>query len=127
VGLGILVLLVLLRMALRSERAAGLGLLLILGIPDAIVSDLPWYAALLLAMAIMSLGVLVLLRFGLLALIVTLYTCSRVLTAPFGLRLDHWTGAPTAFSLLVIAALVAWGLWASASRRRLAVVHDLAA
>jgi hypothetical protein len=75
----------------------------------------------------MSLGVFVLLRFGLLALIVTLYTSSRALAAPFSLRFDHWTGAPTAFSLALIVALAGWGLWASASRRRLAVVHDLAA
>jgi serine/threonine-protein kinase len=126
-GLGILVLLVLLRMVVRSELVAGAAILVILGIPDAIASDLPWYAALALAMAIMSFGVFVLMRFGLLALIVTLYTCSRALMAPFSLRFGHWTGAPTAFSLLLIAALVVWGLWASASRRRLAVVHDLAA
>jgi len=50
-----------------------------------------------------------------------------VLQAPYSLRFDHWTGAPTAFSLVLVAALVGWGLWASASRRRLAVVHDLAA
>ena len=42
-------------------------------------------------------------------------------------RTPSRTGAPTAFSLALIVALAAWGLWASASRRRLAVVHDLAA
>ncbi|HVR71508.1 MAG TPA: hypothetical protein VMT87_11760 [Vicinamibacteria bacterium] len=127
IGLGILVLLVLLRMVVRSGPPAAVAILVILGIPDAIASDLPWFAALPLAMAVMSLAVLVLLRFGLLALIVTLYTFSRAIAAPFSLRFDHWTGAPTAFSLAVIAGLVAWGLWASATRRRLAVVHDLAA
>jgi hypothetical protein len=127
VGLGILVMLVLLRMVVRSEVAAGAAILVILSIPDALASDLPWFAALPLNVAEMSLAMFVLLRFGLLAMIVTVYTCGRVLHAPYSLRFDHWTGAPTAFSLALVAALVAWGLWASASRRRLAVVHDLAA
>jgi predicted Ser/Thr protein kinase len=127
VGLGTLVLLVLLRMVVHSDLAAGAGILLIAGVPDAIASELPWFVALPLAMAVMSLGVIVLLRFGLLAMIATLYVKSLALESPFSLRFDHWTGAPTAFSLALIAAIVGWGLWASASRRRLAVVHDLAA
>jgi hypothetical protein len=121
------VLLVLLRMAVRSELVAGLALLAIVAVPDALGSQSALGFALPVAMAMMSLAVWVLLRFGLLAVMLTFYTANQALQAPFSLRFGHWTGAPTAFSLAFLATLVAWGLWASASRRRLAVVHDLAA
>jgi serine/threonine-protein kinase len=127
VSLAMLVLLVLLRMVVRSERAAGAVILAVVALPDAIGGQMPFAIALLGSMAVMSVAVVVLLRFGLLAVMLTLYVCHHLLQAPFGLRLGHWTGAPTAFSLAFLVLLVAWGLWASASRRRLAVVHELAA
>jgi serine/threonine-protein kinase len=126
-SLAMVVVLVLLRMVVRSDVAAGLGLMLVMCLPEAIASDSALAIALPLSLAVTAIAVVVLLRFGLLALMLTMYTASRALQSPFSLRFDHWTGAPTAFSLAVIAALLAWGLWASASRRRLAVVHDIAA
>jgi eukaryotic-like serine/threonine-protein kinase len=127
VGLGMVVLLVLFRMLVRSEAAAVVGVLLLVALPEALGSDVPVGTALPASLAVMALPVFVMFRFGLLAVIVTLYTSGRLLTSPFSLQFDHWTGAPTAFSLAVVAVLLAWGLVASASRRRLAVVHDLAA
>jgi hypothetical protein len=127
VGLGMVVLLVLFRILVRSEAAAVVGVLLLVATPEALGSDVPVWTALPAALAVMALPVFVMFRFGLLAVIVTLYTSGRLLTSPFSLQFDHWAGAPTAFSLAVVAALLAWGLVASASRRRLAVVHDLAA
>jgi hypothetical protein len=127
VGLGLVVLLVLIRMVVRSEPAAVAGVLLVASIPNAFGGNAPPLTALPVSMAVMALPVFVMTRFGLLAVILTLYTCSALLSSPFSLQFDHWTGAPTAFSLAVVAALLAWGLVASASRRRLAVVHDLAA
>jgi len=127
VGLAVLVLLVLLRLAVRSELAAVIGILIIFGTPGALANEAGFLTALPISMAVMAVPVFVMLRFGLLAVILTLYTCGRLLQSPFSLRFDHWTGAPTAFSLAVVAALLGWGLVASASRRRLAVVHDLAA
>jgi serine/threonine-protein kinase len=127
VSLAIVVLLVLVRMVVPSERGAAAVVLGIMAVPEAIGSPLPFAFALPVSMVVMSVAVLVVLRCGLLAVMFTLYTCYHVLQAPFSLRLSHWTGAPTAFSLAFLALLLAWGLWASASRRRLAVVHELAA
>jgi serine/threonine-protein kinase len=127
VGLGLAVLLVLLRMALKSDRVAAVALVMVVALPDAIASGVPFWIALPAALGVIAVGVTVLVRFGLLALLVCLYTSNRMLVSPFSLRFDHWTGAPTAFSLAVVAAIVAWGLVASAPGRRLAVVHDRAA
>jgi hypothetical protein len=121
------VLLVLLRMVFRSELAAALGVVTILSLPEALGSTVPVWITLPSTMAISAIGIAVLMRFGLLAVMVMLYVGHRALASPFSLRFDHWSGAPTAFALAVIVAVVAWGLVASASRRRLAVVHDLAA
>ena len=127
VAMGMTVLLVLLRMIFRSEMAAALGVVTILSLPEAIGSAVPVWITLPSTMVIMAIGVAVLIRFGLLAVMVMLYVGHRALASPFSLQFGHWTGAPTAFALAVILAVVAWGLVASASRRRLAVVHDMAA
>jgi hypothetical protein len=126
-ALGLAVLLVLVRMAVRSELLAAVVMVPIVALPDAIASGLSFWIALPAAMGVMAVAVGVLVRYGLLAVMMAMYVANRALATPFSLRFDHWTGAPTAFSLAVIAAIVAWGLAASASRRRLAVVHDLAA
>jgi serine/threonine-protein kinase len=125
--LSVVVMLVLVRMVVKSELAAGIVVLVIMSIPETIATDTPFSIALPVALANMAVVVFAMMRFGLLAGMLTVYTASRVLQSPFSLRFDHWTGAPTAFSLALLAALVAWGLWASASRRRLAVVHEMAA
>jgi serine/threonine-protein kinase len=127
VGMGMTVLLVLLRMIVRSDLAAALGVAIILSLPEAIGSTAPIWITLPSNLLIYAIGVTVLMRFGLLAVMIMLYVAHRALASPLSLDFGHWTGAPTAFSLAVIVAVVAWGLVASASRRRLAVVHDLAA
>ena len=127
IAMGMTVLLVLLRMLFQSELPAALGVLVIMSLPEAIGSTVPFWITLPSTMAVYAIGVAVLVRFGLLAVVVAIYVANRAVASAFSLSFDHWAGAPTAFALALIVAIVAWGLVASASRRRLAVVHDLAA
>ena len=117
-GMAVLLILLLLRLVLPDWLAI-LGVVILISVPDSLRSDLP----LPLSMALNAVGValptLVLLRFGLLAAITTVYVVNELgLSLPFARATEGWTGGPAVVVLLVLGGLAAFGFRAATSGRR---------
>jgi len=125
--LGLLLLLVLLRGLVRSERLATLLLALILGVQMAMQSELPLAVALVLCVAAWVCPALVVLRFGLLALCSTLFYMAVVVSFPLTLDLSHWTAGGSVLALLMAVGIAVFSFRTALAGRPLfrdGLLHD---
>jgi len=117
IGMGVLLLLLLLRMAM-PEWLAVVMLVLITSVPDSLSSDLPLALTLTLNAAALAIPTVVLLRFGLLAAITSIYVVHNLVNLPLTPEVGRWTGSTTVFVFLVLAGLTILGFRAATARRR---------
>jgi eukaryotic-like serine/threonine-protein kinase len=117
-GMGLLLMLLLLRLAMPEWLAAVVTTAL-LSIPESLSSDLPVPMALLLNATGLILPAVVLLRFGLLAAITTIYVVNQLARhIPLARDVGGWTSSPAVLLLLVLGVLAAFAFRAATSRRR---------
>ncbi len=112
-GIGILLLLLLLRVVLRRTWLAVGVLVLIMSLQQVLVAELPTGIGLLVMAPLMALPVALLARVGLLATITLFWTGNLLGAFPLTLNLGGWTGGPTIATGLLLAAVVATSLRAS--------------
>jgi serine/threonine-protein kinase len=118
VGMGLLLLLLLMRLVM-PEWLAALTTVLVISLPGSLSSDLPLAFTWLLNGAGLAIPTLVLLRFGLLAAITTLYVMNELaLTLSLMRAVGGWTSAPAAILLIVLAGLAAFAFRAATAGRR---------
>jgi serine/threonine-protein kinase len=116
-AMGSLLALTLLRLLLRRERLAALGLAALLtGLQAAGNFEVVPWLALPLALVLMGSYTWVLLRFGLLAAAIGIAVADIILTTPLTPDLGSWLGAPTLFTLAWVAALALHGFRHSLGR-----------
>jgi hypothetical protein len=109
VSLGLLLLFLVLRLALRRDLPAGLGLVLVLSLLSVVGSDDPIWLSLPMSLFASALIVGMLLRFGLVATMAGIWVSDVLSFTPHSLELDSWLGAGTA---LVVPLVVALGVYA---------------
>jgi len=91
----------------------------LLSIPDSLSSDLPVPMALLLNATGLILPAVVLLRFGLLAAITTIYVVNQLARhIPLARDVGGWTSSPAVLLLLVLGVLAALAFRATTTSRR---------
>lgn len=108
-GLGFLLLLTLLRQVTRRTWAALAVVLVIISLPEALVGVAPVGIAVAANVVINGIVGLVLVRFGLLAGIVTLYVTNALLKFPVTTALASWTATPTFWLAGLVVALAVFG------------------
>jgi serine/threonine-protein kinase len=118
IAMGLLLLLLLMRLVM-PEWLAALTTVLVISLPGSLSSDLPLAFTWLLNGAGLAIPTLVLLRFGLLAAITTLYVTNELaLTLSLMRSMGGWTSAPAAILLIVLGGLAAFAFRAATSGRR---------
>jgi hypothetical protein len=124
IGLSVaaLLLLLLLKLALRRERWAALTLCAILTAVQALQQSFartaPWWFNLLLAAVIMGTFLLLLLRGGLLSAVVGVAFCNTLLLVPLSMDFSSWRSGPSKVVLLVVVAIVVFSWRASQGTSR---------
>jgi eukaryotic-like serine/threonine-protein kinase len=83
--------------------------LVVLAIPDMLVVDVPVWLSLPIDLLLDGILVFVLVRYGLLAGVVTLYVVNRLLQFPLTSDFSSWTATPTLWALAVMVALAVYG------------------
>jgi predicted Ser/Thr protein kinase len=116
-GMFLLLMLLLLRLLMPQWLAVALALLIV-SIPESLVSDVSLALAIPFNAATLAVPTLVLLRFGLLAAIANIYVVNMLVGLPLTPEMGSWMGGPTVVLVLVLAALLAFGFQAATSRRR---------
>jgi serine/threonine-protein kinase len=118
IAMGLLLLLLLMRLVM-PEWLAALTTVLVISLPGSLSSDLPLMLSWLLNAAGLAIPTLVLLRFGLLAAITTLYVVNEVALNLCLVRGDAgWTSSPAAILLVVISGLAVFAFRAATAGRR---------
>jgi hypothetical protein len=117
IGMGVLLLLLLLRMAM-PEWLAAVMVVLIMSVPDSLRADLPFALTLTLNAAALAIPTIVLLRFGLLAAIASIYVVHVLVNLPVTPEVGPWTDSTTVFVFLVLAGLTILGFRAATAGRR---------
>ena len=101
---------------MRDE--ANLAVVILSSIPDSLGSDLPLWCTLPLNAASLAIPTFVLLRFGLLAGISTIYVVNELaVNFPVAPAAGGWSGGPALFFLLVLGGLAAACLRTAVSGR----------
>jgi serine/threonine-protein kinase len=118
-SLGFLLLLFLLRVALRSEKLAAAMLVLLLAVQTTLQNELSAYLGLPLFGVMWTVLAVVVLRFGLLALSAAVFTLTLLANYPLSLDFAHWTGHSSLLVLVVFAALALWAFRVSLAGRPL--------
>lgn len=108
-ALAMLLLLSLLRLALRREHLIVLAFVLLMTVPRVLAMQAPLWVSVPISLTIVLLTTGVLLRFGLLALVVSLFVTDLLLRAPLTLHVTGWAGGPTLLAWALIAALSLFG------------------
>jgi serine/threonine-protein kinase len=117
-GMGLLLMLLLLRLVMPEWLAAAAATLL-LGVPESLGSEFSVAVALLLNATGFLLPTVVLLRFGLLAAITTIYVVNQLARhIPLARDIGGWTSSPAVLLLLALGVLAAFAFRAATSRRR---------
>jgi hypothetical protein len=120
ISMTVLLMILLLRRVMPEWLAAA-AVVFVVTIPDALRSDLPLALTLSLSAVSLLLPTIILLRFGLLAAITTLYVVNQLaINYPFGPVLGGWMSGHAVVLLLVLAALAVFGFHAATSARRFA-------
>jgi Protein kinase domain len=120
ISMTVLLMILLLRRVMPEWLAAA-AVVVLVTIPDALRSDLPLILTLSLSAVSLVLPTIILLRFGLLAAITTLYVVNQLaINYPFGPVLGGWMSGHAVVLLLVLAALAVFGFRAATSSRRFA-------
>jgi hypothetical protein len=118
ISMAVLLMLLLLRRVMPEWLAVAVVVVLVT-IPDSLNSDLPLGLILSLNATGLVLPTVVLLRFGLLAAITTLYVVNQLaINFPFGPTLGGWMSGPAVVLLLVLAGLAAFAFRAATAGRR---------
>lgn len=112
-GMLLLMLMLILRMVLRASWPAGLGFTLIATTMYALNTDADSLAAWAMCAIVCGSAAVVLLRAGLLALVVSLFVTRLLVTTPITTDPYSWCAGMSGFSLLLTAALLLLGLYAS--------------
>jgi serine/threonine-protein kinase len=109
VGMAILLAFLLLFLAVRRPWAAALGLVGLFAALEALQSDRPWWLSLASGTVLYSSLTLLLLRFGLLAVVAGLYVTHLLYALPLVPDLMLWASTPTITALAVVGALAVFG------------------
>jgi serine/threonine-protein kinase len=124
-SLGLLLLFLVFRLALRRDLPAGLALLLVMSLLSAVQSDQPLWISLPAGLVFSAILVGMLLRFGLVATMAGIWVSDVLSWTPHSLEIDSWLGGGTA---LVVPLVIALGAYAFArATRRPRVAHPYAA
>jgi hypothetical protein len=116
-GMSVLLMVLLLRRVM-PEWLAVVATVLLTSIPHSLQSDLPLVVTLPMNAALLALPAAVLLRFGLLAAITSVYVMDQLaVNFPFGPTLGGWMSGPAALVLLVLGGLAVFGFRAATSGR----------
>jgi serine/threonine-protein kinase len=108
-GLGFLLLLTLLRQLTRRTWAALAIVIVILSLPEALTGIAPAGIAVMANLVVnCSIG-LVLVRFGLLACVVTVYVTNALMRYPLTTDVSSWSATPTFWVAAVVVALAVYG------------------
>jgi hypothetical protein len=108
-SLGLLLLFLVFRLALRRDRFAGLALVLVLSLVNVAKNDEPLWLSLPLTLVVSSLLVGILLRLGLVAMIAGVWASDVLTFVPHSLDVDSWRGGGT---VLVVPLVIALGVYA---------------
>jgi serine/threonine-protein kinase len=118
ISMTVLLMLLLLRRVM-PEWLAVAAVVVLATIPDSLNSDLPLVLTLSLSATSLILPTVVLLRFGLLAAITTLYVANQLaVNFPFGPALGGWMSGPAVVVLLVLGGLALFAFRAATAARR---------
>jgi serine/threonine-protein kinase len=116
VGMAILLAFLLLFLIFRRTWLALLGLTALFGLLQVLQSDAPWWLSLGSGTVMFGTLTLLLLRFGLLAVVVGLYVANLFLGLPVVPDLTLWASTPTIMALLVIGGLAVFGFRTAVGR-----------
>ena len=119
VAMAMLLVILLFRLLLRREVLAVLAAVLLLAVPEGLRLGITPWIALPVAMMLLAVPVLMLVRFGLLTAIVTLYVGHRLVLTPLTDDLASWTAGPTQMVLFLLAAVAVYGFRVAVGRRPL--------
>ena len=117
-SMGLLLLFVLFRLVLRKPWLATGGFLLFLTLTAMFQSGDPWID-LPFALVIWLLVVLVIVRYGLLALTAIFVTANLLFRFPVTTDLSVWYSPAALLGMLCVAALAGYGFWVSMGGRKL--------
>jgi len=98
------------RRVLHRQWLAGLAMLFLASLPDALQSTTSPFVSIPFAMAVLGFCLVALLREGVLSLIVTLFVVGLIGSLPLTLDLSKWYAQPTQTTFAMLAALVYFGL-----------------
>jgi len=122
VGLLLLLIMLVFRIALKRKKVAALLFWAVVTLLHAVSTDydtfLPWLTSGLLAAGV----VLVLTRIGLLALIVALFVKSILLSSPLTLHPAAWYFPTSSLAVAAVIALLCFGAWLGRANARIATV-----
>jgi hypothetical protein len=107
--MGCVLVLLLARRVVGNLWAAVVLALLVLAIPDMLVVDVPLWMSLPVDLLLNGILVFVLVRYGLLAGVMTVYAVNRLLQLPLTSDLASWTATPTLWMMAVMVALAVYG------------------
>jgi hypothetical protein len=108
-AMGCVLVLLLARRVVGNLWAAVVLALLVLAIPDMLVVDVPLWMSLPVDLLLNGILVFVLVRYGLLAGVMTVYAVNRLLQLPLTSDLASWTATPTLWMMAVMVALAVYG------------------
>jgi len=112
-GMGVMVLLALLRLGVRRDWLAAAIVIGLMTARSALSGTLsPWVAIPFWAI-FWSIPTLAALRYGLLTLVTGMFVALLVVEMPLTSRVDHWTFASTAWTMTVVLLVAFWGFRAS--------------
>jgi serine/threonine protein kinase len=117
VSLGYFFIFFLLRLVLRKQWLAVLAALLILCVPSLFATHPVLHVTF--ELISLSIGLIVLIRFGLLAVMAALWTFSLLFAYPLTVHLSAWYAGPTFFALFVILAVAIFGFYTSTTGKPL--------
>ena len=108
-AMGCVLVLLLARRLVGNLWAAAVLTLVVLAIPDMLAMDVPLWMSLPIDVLLDGILVFLLVRYGLLAGVVTVYVVNRLLQHPITPDLASWTATPTWWALGMMAALSVYG------------------
>ncbi|HET8644182.1 MAG TPA: hypothetical protein VFO85_01760, partial [Vicinamibacteria bacterium] len=108
-GLAALLLLTLLRQLTGRTWLALLLVLFLLALPDGLMGTAPAIIAMPGIAAVDGIAGFVLVRYGLLACVVTIYVVQTLMRFPVTMDLASWTGAPAVWAIAVLVGLAVYG------------------
>jgi predicted Ser/Thr protein kinase len=119
IAMAMLLIILVLRLLLRRQWLAIAATLALIALPDALILGISPWIAIPVEMLLIGIPALILVRFGLLSAIVTLYVGHRLQLMPLTDDFAHWTAGPTLVLLLLLAAVAVYGFRQSVGRRPL--------